>query len=732
MMPKTEPTAAVTGGTPAAAAVAGTLPETGDLVITSISIGTPVEGDDENDAPSIPVSVTLASSILSKATEVSVVLESARGLTTRENVDIVPGQPTAQLSLELGDFFPSGEWALSKVTVDFDTDTYPDLPVSYTFEADEISSLMDSRFVEVEIPQSDITPPTITDLDLPSRGFTTANDNPFGGGDGSVEISFDMTVEDPASGLSVIEFEFDIGPGSPAVVGTELGLFGDIPDGLQELSTFNTEAPAGNYYMTRLRVSDNQGNSHVLTTDDLQEMGYETLVNVADSDALDDSTAPSVGSFTFDDAVTIGENGGTATLVFAASDNGPDDTGVISASLTLSSDVGGLYQFTAPATLDEDSGNWTAVFSFDADFPAGNFTVTRLTVDDAAFNRASLQLTNTDFAVSNARGGDIGDNYLRGNAGDNIITARSGDDTVIGGDGDDTITLGNGNDVSWAGKQDTGNDTVVGGAGDDTIGGGKGDDLIVGGHITADDFRDQLLYAHEERLDGADVLYGGAGDDSLYGGNPPLDGGLIDDPKSYGSVASNIIYGGQGNDVAQGSSGRDTIGGGRDNDTIHGLNGDDVIFGGRGDTDAAGTNDVLSGGEGDDRIYASAGNDVVYGNADNDELYGGSGNDTVGGGGGHDTIYGGTGNDLITGGTGDDMFRFAQGSGADTITDFRTADDTLVLTGYSGRFDSLSEILTGAIVTSQGGKTGLLIDLGEGDSLFLVGITSIAGLDVEF
>jgi Ca2+-binding RTX toxin-like protein len=53
--------------------------------------------------------------------------------------------------------------------------------------------------------------------------------------------------------------------------------------------------------------------------------------------------------------------------------------------------------------------------------------------------------------------------------------------------------------------------------------------------------------------------------------------------------------------------------------------------------------------------------------------------DTLTGGAGRDRLIGGAGNDLLTGGADSDIFRFNPNDGLDTITDFETGIDRLVL-----------------------------------------------------
>ncbi|NWO96329.1 hypothetical protein GY976_24675, partial [Escherichia coli] len=72
-------------------------------------------------------------------------------------------------------------------------------------------------------------------------------------------------------------------------------------------------------------------------------------------------------------------------------------------------------------------------------------------------------------------------------------------------------------------------------------------------------------------------------------------------------------------------------------------------------------------------------NDTLYGGDGNDTLYGGAGKDQLYGGAGNDALYGGLGNDQLWGGTGADSFHFSWFGGRDTIYDFDTSQDRIVL-----------------------------------------------------
>ena len=271
--------------------------------------------------------------------------------------------------------------------------------------------------------------------------------------------------------------------------------------------------------------------------------------------------------------------------------------------------------------------------------------------------------------------------------GDGTITGTDGNDTLTGSVGADSILGEDGDDVIWAGKDDAGDDSIYGGDGNDQIGAGAGDDLVYG----------------EE---GNDTIYGGAGEDTLYG-----------------NEGDDVIWAGADNDTVEGGIGNDVLGGGAGNDYIYGDAGNDVIYGGQGDDTVVGANDSLYGGDGNDTIYGGGGNDEIDGDDGDDLLFGGAGNDTITGGEGADTIWGGAGNDTIVlteGTAAADVIGFQAGSGNDNVTGFDVAEDKIDLSGATTNFANLSDVLAASSVSGS----DLLINLGGGDTVLLVGITS--------
>ncbi len=286
--------------------------------------------------------------------------------------------------------------------------------------------------------------------------------------------------------------------------------------------------------------------------------------------------------------------------------------------------------------------------------------------------------------------------------GHDTVMGGDGRDTLTGGAGDDTLDGGMGDDTIIKDEGDDGQDVIVGGGGNDIIRSGGGNDFIIGDGASDGSTRQTIPEDGDTSSDGADTIHGGAGDDTILGGgwDDDLinDNGLYDDGEEVeGGSAQNRIWAGDGNDVAVGSGGADLIGGSSDDDKLIGLGGDDTLFG-------------------------NVGDDLVLGGAGNDLAYNGSGQDTVDGGAGDDTLWAGAGDDQLTGGSGADTFCFGSSSGNDVVTDFNVDEDTLHLT-YRDDFESLDDVLAASSETTVGGSAGVMIDFGNGESAFLVGLT---------
>jgi Ca2+-binding RTX toxin-like protein len=254
-----------------------------------------------------------------------------------------------------------------------------------------------------------------------------------------------------------------------------------------------------------------------------------------------------------------------------------------------------------------------------------------------------------------------------------VITGTAGDDSLVGTSGNDTINgLG-------------GNDTLNGNGGSDSLNGGAGHDSLTGG-------------GHPQDADGGDILAGGEGNDTLDGFNHALfssdpdvdtmDGGLGDDVFWADNEADVLVDAG-GTDTVHGLTNW-TLGAGFENLVLH-TGASEFGFGVgnelanhmsvtyRGSLSGMGGNDTLIGEGG--TLDGGDGDDLIQGNLAR-FAEGGAGNDKIGG------------SFQATGGAGADVFHI---DFFDSITDFATGTDTLLLdgafpgfanSGPSGRFSA--------------------------------------------
>lgn len=214
---------------------------------------------------------------------------------------------------------------------------------------------------------------------------------------------------------------------------------------------------------------------------------------------------------------------------------------------------------------------------------------------------------------------------------------------------------------------------------------------------------------------GEDVLNGGVGNDILNGfaGHDRLDGGVGND-KLNGGGGHDRLDGGVGDDELVGEDGNDTLYGDVGNDLLSGGEGDDHLDGGLG-------NDTMSGGNGRDTLIGDLGNDELDGGDGDDYLSGGLGNDSLFGGNGLDVLFGGMGNDDLHGGASADHFHFGRTDGTDTISDFNTAEDSLVLDGIVVQKVQVKDI-------NRDGIKDLSISFSAGTTVNLLGVSDFSAV----
>jgi VCBS repeat-containing protein len=161
-----------------------------------------------------------------------------------------------------------------------------------------------------------------------------------------------------------------------------------------------------------------------------------------------------------------------------------------------------------------------------------------------------------------------------------------------------------------------------------------------------------------------------------------------------------------------------TWNGGSGADTKTGTGADDRLYGNAG-------NDSLAGGDGADFVSGGAGNDTMTGDGGNDYLLGGAGNDNITGGTGNDYLSGDAGNDFLTGGTGADTFAFGQAGGKDTVSDFDTALDRILLAnGISVTNSLVSDV-------NRDGTMDLTLTFTSGTQTILLGVHDFAAVHID-
>lgn len=397
----------------------------------------------------------------------------------------------------------------------------------------------------------------------------------------------------------------------------------------------------------------------------------------------------------------------------------------------------------------------TGIYShiFDGDFDGCiNQTLTGTTGND------TIEGGSCDDILDGLAGNDI----LNGNAGDDTLNGGAGVDTLNGGDGKDTLDGGAGTDVFYGdgGRDriyvsiDDDNEVAYGGDSKDRIisdGGLNGTHSYYGGnsrdrfdtsettigitvdmeagtlnYLGADAFTSPITLDSFEIFDsanGTDTLFGGSGKQTVFGR-----GG---DDTLYGDSGADKLFGGRQDDILYGESGADRLHGNKESDSLYGGTNHDRLFGGGGKDLMVGGNgnDVAFGGRGRDTAQLGGGNDLWRDNNQD----GNGGADTVFGGGGNDRLESGGGNDRLTGGADDDVFVFAPGADLDRVLDFGTGADRLELDETLWRPTASDPVLTPAQVVatygSVGGGGNARLDFGNGDSIVLMGVSTLAGLD---
>jgi Ca2+-binding RTX toxin-like protein len=247
-------------------------------------------------------------------------------------------------------------------------------------------------------------------------------------------------------------------------------------------------------------------------------------------------------------------------------------------------------------------------------------------------------------------GNEVANRLFAGSSSGAKLDGAGGNDLLVGGAGNDTLLGGAGDDRFQAS------------AGKDSIDGGTGIDTLYGLTARAN-YSIVRTSATDTVLTGSDgTVHTVRGVEVFYFGNEKL---------TLEQVQANT--GGPGNDSLVGTDGEDTLDGGAGADTLLGGAGDDTYR-----VDSSGDRISEDAGGGFDRVETSLASYTLGANLEGLRYTGtaaftGSGNEL------DNVLQGGSGSDKLTGGLGADLFVVDSLSGSDTITDFVSGTDHLLL-----------------------------------------------------
>jgi Ca2+-binding RTX toxin-like protein len=377
--------------------------------------------------------------------------------------------------------------------------------------------------------------------------------------------------------------------------------------------------------------------------------GTDLIIGSAGSDFVTGGTGNDVallgaGDDTFvwnpgDGSDTIEGQAGTDTLLF----NGAN----VAEKIDISANGGRVLLTRDVANIIMDV-NGVEHLQFNAKGGADTITVNDLSGTD--LNQIAIDLG----AVSGAPGGD-------GAADAIVINATNGDDVISVSDVNGVITVSGLAATVTITNFDATDRLVINGLG--------GDDVIEATGLTA------AIQLTEDGGDGADVLIGSVGNDTLLGG--------AGDDVLLGGGGQDVLDGGPGNNVIIANAAATASLAPTAADTpvqFSGTTGDDTIDVGRLAAGLNGNHTVV--------VNGLAGSDVI----DASQLPASGLRFILNGGAGNDVLRGSAGDDMLIGGAGGDRFVFSGSNGTDTVADFHSGLDQILITGYGAALDSFDDL----------------------------------------
>jgi len=493
-----------------------------------------------------------------------------------------------------------------------------------------------------------------------------------------------------------------------------------------------------------LTLTNNAAATDIFAGNSLTVGGFETVTYVG-------SGSGAAASQDFGTISVTADTGGTSTLNLTGS-NAVSTTGAITAAVINASGLSAQAAGTATFTMGAAA--------------VGVTTITGSDGDDTLLGDAASTINGG--AGTDVITGGTGNDTLNGGAGNDTITTNTGNDTVDGGAGDDVVNM----DGALSAL-----DVIVGGEGTDTLAidaaataatavGVSGFERL---RLDTGATQDMAVFTNNTTFDSLDsngvasvFTNVGAGVTTLHNtasGSTASITRLVDgSANALTVVAQDTTTGSEGatafttltanNEetitLTSGSNAAETL-------TVTTLAASDLTTVVMNGTAAVAVSNAVTGGtavtsvdstgltgaatfdasNSTSAVTMTAGSggstftggiraDTLTGGLGVDNLDGGNGADTINGGGGADAITGGLLADTLTGGAGADDFNFADGdnatitlAGADTITDFTTASDTIDIAGYQ-----VADVATDLSIVDGGAVVDLTALIANADAFF--------------
>ena len=541
-----------------------------------------------------------------------------------------------------------------------------------------------------------------------------SGDDVLTGGGGADVITGGAGADTAVYGGAFADYTVTFGSGSVTVAGAE-GV--DLLAGVEQLtfadfSLFtdganNAPVAAADSVSTAEDTALTILASALLSNDDDPEGDALTLTAVGNAvggavslDAVGDllfTPAPDFnGAATFNYTVSNGQGAATAVVTVTVT---PVNDAPVATDANVITDIGVPYGGVLAArdvdgdalsyALSAAAANGVATVAADGSFvytPGGGFfgddSFTYTASDGLAGSTGVVSVTVTP---ANLVSGTSGSDVLSGGAGDDVLYGFGGDDVLLGGAGDDRYVYRRGDGADVIRDEETTTTTtkvwVESGYWKHRRHSDKWKDTshweTTTTAVETDAGADVLAFA--SGIGQADVVLALSGADLVVGIHDPL---ALD--AAFGALTDRIT-------IENWADARDRV--------------ESLQFGDGTTFDISALSSTLE----------------ALGGTAGATLTGGGGADWIAGGSGDDRLDGGGGGDFLTGGPGDELFVFADGDGADTITDFAAgagAGDVLDLTGEVG-LDTFADVQAAA---SQVGSD-TFIDLGGEDSVTLLGVS---------